>query len=179
MIQAGTYLAKPVAGAFDNNNKNKTLGVGVQFQIKNTTEKVWWVGWLSEKAMERTCQTLALLGFDESKTPKLENGKATFDGSYFDPSAEVEIVIELEKYIAKDGTEKTRPKVQWVNQPGGSKFGKIEPQELTSELTRINFRAEIAAARKNLGLAPKKEVKNYAPGASVEPSFDEGEAIPF
>lgn len=181
MIAEGTYRAKPLGGAFDKNKKTGSLGVGVQFEFTDQAlkgQKIWWVGYLTEKAIEFTMKTLATL--DLSNAPKTDDD-GRFDASQFGyPNKEYELVVTVEEYEGK-----TRNRVKFVNEIGGGmKFGNLDPKSLAFELTSVNFAAEIMAAKMKLGTKPTaqpKQVKNFAPQATQQtpPGFDKNEEIPF
>jgi hypothetical protein len=175
VINPGTYRAKPVGGAFDKNKKGN-LACGIKFDLTDEAVKgqqIWWVGYLTPAAIERTLDVTTLLGLSDA--PKTDDS-GRFDASQFaDQSKEFELVIEHEEYEGK-----TRARVKWVNEIGGGmKFGNLDPKSLAFELNSINFRAEVEAAKKRVGMkpAPKTQLKNHAP--VQEPSFDSNEEIPF
>lgn len=146
-IKAGKYMAKALQGAFGKSKEKNTPQVGVEFAFntpEGTRETIWWVGFFTEKAKEKALETLALIGF---------NGDDRFGADSFDHNAEVEIVIELETYEGK-----SRPRVTWVNEPGGRKFSDLPVTEVKSMLVGagIDLKKEMAAIR------AKKGIKNDA-----------------
>lgn len=200
-IKPGKYKAVPILGKFGESGKNKTPGVGIKFQFESSDgvfEELAWTGWLTEKAMERTFKTLALCGYDESKG-NLPDG--TIPREYFDPKAEVEIDVQEEQYLDKEGTPKTAMKIAWVNKLGGSGFAVSSNEtDVKAMLKSIGgLKAHMAAARADLGLgkpaakpepsksesskpaatkpAPEKTKEESA--TSVEPGIDESEDIPW
>lgn len=125
-IKAGKYLAKAVQGAFGKSKNKGTPQVGIEFTFKTpegTQETLWWIGFLTEKARERAFDTLSLIKF---------NGDPDFGPGSFDPEAEVELVIEMEEHEGK-----SRPKIQWVNEPGGSKFSDLPVTEVKTMITSL------------------------------------------
>jgi hypothetical protein len=193
-IKPGKYIAKPIAGKIGNSAEKGTPGFAVKFEFDRgdgNKEQLAWTGWLTmtegkdgKTPMERTMETLALCGYDETKG-NLPDGSVPQD--YFDSKAEVEIVVEIEKYTAKDGTEKEAPRIKWVNKPGGSGFGLSDTQSVSNTLAGIDIKKEMMVARQKLGLKTTAPVKNYAPqtaaAASVRPgmapTIDASEEIPF
>lgn len=176
MIEPGTYVARILGGAFDKNKKGN-LAIGIQFGLKDRADKIWLVRYMTPDALEFTMKDLATLGFSSSPNTD-ENGRFGAD-QFSDPNKEFELVIDHETYEGK-----TRAKVKFVNEIGGGmKFGNLDPKSLKFELNSINFKAEIEAAKRKLGInsaaAPAKKLENHAPQKKVEPSFDENEEIPF
>jgi hypothetical protein len=123
---------------------SKTKGtpqVGIEFEFYPTEtgepERIWWVGYLTEKAIENTIKTLAICG---------HNGDESFPAGCFS-TEQVEIVIEMETYEGK-----TTPRVRWVNQLGASKFSNIQPDEAKKIATSVNLKAQVMAAKQKLGI---------------------------
>lgn len=138
MVTAGTYLAKAIGGKFGK-AQTGTDGISVKFKLKDTDETIHWVGWLSPKAVERTMETLAMLGFRED----LDCVEGACTQEHF-ADKEVELVIENEP--SQDGT-KTYAKVKWVNELGGNKFSGLA----SSSGMPKDLKAQLAAARARLG----------------------------
>lgn len=142
MIQAGTYTAKAVGGRFGNSGQKGTPGIAITFKIKDSTDVITWVGWLSEKSVERTMDTLAMLGFREDLDVK---------NNEFGPEhladKEVSIVVAMEPGY-KDAT-KSFPKVQWINELGGAKYGGLSS---TGNAVPPGLKGMLAAARARNGL---------------------------
>ena len=187
-VKAGTYKARAVAGKFGNSGTKGTPGVAVQFEFDRgdgKLERIVWNGWLTEKTMERTLESLAIAGYDENKG-NLPDGSIPQD--YFDHKAEVELVLDHEDYVAKDGSNKTALKVKWVNRPGGANFGLTSTESVTNALAGIDIKREMMVARQKLGLKNPSSgaPKNYAPQTAKEaaapaqaPTIDTDEAVPF
>ena len=123
-ITAGTKKAKPIAARFIETDKG-TPGIEVAFEFDN--ERLTWVGWMTEKAQERSVKILVeVLGWNGSEAVDAE-------GVFTDPKAfsfgkDVEVVVELETYEGK-----TYPKIKWVNNlGGGSQFSGAAPTKIKS-----------------------------------------------
>lgn len=151
-ITPGTKIARPYAGRFIKSEKG-TLGLEVAFKFKegDLDETLTWVGWLSEKAMERTMKTLVeVLGFngDDSVDANsvLTNPKA------LNYAQDVSLVIEME---INPNDQKQYPRIKWVNQLGGSGFKGLAPESIKSELGAVGFKAAFMAARGQLGNLPE------------------------
>lgn len=142
-ITAGDKKAKVVAGRFIKSSKG-TMGIEVAFEFEepttNTQERMNWVGWLSEKALENTMDTLVnVLCFNGNDNVN-QAGEFT-DPNVFDFNKEVKLVVEMEEY---DG--KTRAKIKWVNNVGGSGFQGITPEVIRGELAATGFKAAFLSA---------------------------------
>ena len=139
--QGGTYIAKAIGGSFGNSSQKGTPGVAITFQVKDSTDRVTWIGWMSEKTIERTMDTVAMLGFREDLDVK---------DNKFGPEhladKEVEIVVEMEP--SQKDPMKSYPKVAWVNELGGAKFGGLSS---TGNAVPKNLKAMLAAARARTG----------------------------
>ena len=172
-IKPGKYEAVAIAGQFTQSAEKKTPCVAIlfEFDCNGNTEQLWWTGWLSPAAMERTIENLTVIGYDEEKG-HLADGSipaAHFSGN------KVEIVIDEEHYTAKDGSPKTSMKIKYVNKIGGnSPFGVQNPNEIKAMLANVNLKAQIKAARAKLGL--KTENK---PAMPEPPKVDLNENVPF
>lgn len=203
-IKPGQYIAKPIQGQFAKSKEKGTPCIGILFEFERgrdenglpLTEKMWWTGWLTatvgkdgKTPLERSMEVLALCGFDENKG---HDANGTVPKEHFDPKAEVQITIEPEPYVAKDGTAKTTMKIKWVNRVGGGQFGAVDPQEMKNILAGVNLKAEMAAAKAKLGIKTPPAPRNFAPGASnpapaaqqkpsdgEPPAFNADEEIPF
>lgn len=104
---AGRYTARAVAGSGRlGKSKNKgTEFVSVETRFTNEGfdgEGLTWTGWLTEKAGERTIDTLRLMGWD--------GDDLTEQGLTGLGSAEFELVVEGEEYEGK-----TFSKIKFVN----------------------------------------------------------------
>lgn len=154
-IKAGKYLAKPVQGAFGKSKEKGTPQVGIEFEFQTQdggTERMWWIGYLTEKAKDRALETLAMIGF---------NGDENFGEGSFDPESQVELDISLEEYEGK-----MRPRINWVNEPGGKKFSDLPVTEVKSMLIEagIDIKKEMAALRaKKGGAATSPKPSGKAP----------------
>jgi hypothetical protein len=146
--EAGTYIAKPIGGKFGQSEKG-TAGVAIHFEItgdKNKGERITWVGWLSDAARDRTIETLARLGYDESKPESYSSG-IDFGAEYFTTGKDFELVVEMEP--GQKDPEKTYAKVRWVNDLGGSKFTGLKPGGVN---LGFDLKGAMAQARSKLGI---------------------------
>jgi hypothetical protein len=147
-VMPGEKIAKPIGARFIKSEKG-TLGMEVAFRFKNVSpagleseEQMNWVGWMSEKAIENTMDTLAnVLGFNgddtiDPVTKMLTHPKAlAYD-------QEVKLVIENETYEGK-----VYPKIKWVNRIGGSAFASVGVDTIKADLNAIGFKAAFLAAK--------------------------------
>lgn len=206
-VQNGKYRGKVVRGAFGKVGEKETPAVAILFSFNRGNdangqpqmEQMWWKGFLTENAIERTLETLATLGYDENKghLPDM-----TIPLEYFDQNVEVELVINKKPRVDfhtkqpvmdKDGKQIIDTQIDFVNRLGGSVFGGQEPAEIKNMLASLNLKQQMMVARQKLGIKAKpaaaSAVKNHAPGASNPPqqktqdenppSFDSTEEVPF
>lgn len=164
-VTAGTKTARAKAARFIK-AKTGSLGIEIVFEFKEPStegmETLNWVGWLSEKAISNTMDTLVnVLGF---------NGDDSVDanGVLSNPNAldwrkELSIVVELEEYNGK-----SYPKIKWVNNMGGSAYANIAPETIKGAIVASGFKAAFLAA--------KQQSKPAAPTASAPLS---PEQVPF
>lgn len=146
-ITDGEKIGRPTHARFIR-SKSGTMGLEVSFVFKQgaNEERLNWVGWLSEKALENTMKTLVeTLGF---------NGDETTDdqGNLTHPQAlawdhEVKLVIEHETNPAND---KTYPRIKWVNKLGGSAYAACVPQTIKNDLGALGFKAAFLAAKQSV-----------------------------
>jgi hypothetical protein len=142
-VVPGKYVAKAIRGGWGKSKEKQTPCVAVEFEFDGG-ELIWWTGYLTEKTVHRTFETLARLGYKEVDLIPDEKGNPCFTREKHLADKEVEIVIEIEE---NDG--KSYHRVQWINDLGGSsRVGLPVSQVLGS----INLKAELAAARARLGI---------------------------
>ncbi len=173
MLAAGKYTAKAVSGKFGVSQEKKTPCIAVRFEVtldNGKKEYVSWRGWLSPNALERTMQSLAIMGFDENKNPAKDG---SIDQTYFN-GTEVEVSVDVETYQDKNsGEERSRSVVAFVNMLGGGKFG-LADTTVTEVLRGIDLRKEIMVARQKLGIK-----KSASLPRDLTPDFNSHEEIPF
>lgn len=147
-ITDGRKTAKPVAARFMKSPKTGTVGMEIKFEFLESTgayESLNWVGWLTDKAMESTMDTLVnVLGFNG-------NDECDAEGILVDKGAlnwdqEVSIVVELENYNGKQ-----YPKIKWVNKLNQSPFGTCAKDEVKGALDKLGFKAKFLAVKQQSG----------------------------
>lgn len=128
------------------------------FEILFDTDEgsIAWLGYMTEKAYERTLNKLAELQFDETKPPLMDaQGEPYFKASHFGVK-EVELVVEMEPDY-KD-PKKEWPRIKWINLPSGaSKAG------ATVSKLPVDFKAQMAAARARTGVAAPTKSSDEIP----------------
>lgn len=88
-----------------------TPHVAVMFEDEHG-DSLTWYGYLTDKALERTIASLEILGWD----PVAHDGRIdSLNGTGILEGNPADIVVEMESY-----QNELRPKVKWVNRPGGS-----------------------------------------------------------
>lgn len=110
----GKYKARAVRGGMGE-SRNGTPQIGIEFAYEQdgVEQKIWWIGFLTEKALKHTLEKLAVVEF---------TGDDAFPEGAINTTKEVEIVIEEQVYEGK-----TQYKVAWINEVGGGKFAGLQP----------------------------------------------------
>lgn len=153
MINAGKYIARI-----------KDFGVGttkagdpkamVMFTLKDengTSHDMTWNGSLKEgRAREITIDALLICGLKGDDLSRLSMG---VESGILDVNSDVQLDIQHESFEGK-----TSAKIKWVNRPGGAAFrDKLTPDLAVQKMAGLNLKADIAARRKETGLADKKK----------------------
>ncbi len=118
-IGAGTYRAKVVGECVLGESKNKgTPFIEFNLQIQkgdNAGGMVKWTGYFTENTNERTIQSLQTCGWQGDNPGEFADG-----GLHGLDSNDVDIVVEIETYEHREtGEQRSRPRVAWINRPGG------------------------------------------------------------
>lgn len=166
----GQFEARVVDYAVSKTKKGHPMAM-IRFKYETPegaeAEINWYGTFASEKASEITMEALAVCGMNTNNPADLAKGAGS---GILDEQRAVSITLKEETY---DG--KTRVKVAYVNPVGGAGFrDKMEHSEAIQMFNGMNLGGIAAAARKK---HERKEVKNYAPGATAK--FDENEPVPF
>lgn len=104
-IPNGTYRAKALEWVLAEIGEKNTPAVSIEFGFLDPElGKITWDGWLTEKAADRTIESLRYCGWQGEDLSDLHGLDAN----------EVDLVIEAEEYEGR-----TYPKVKWVNRAGG------------------------------------------------------------
>lgn len=181
-ITAGNKTGRAKAARFIK-SKGGTLGFEVSFEFKegNSQERLSWVGWLTEKSLENTMETLVdVLGYNGSEVANAE-GLLT-DPKVLDYARDVQLVIEMEARKDESGNPKLDdagqaildPRIKWVNKVGGSAYVGLAPETAKNELLQIGFKAAFLKAKQS-SAPPPNRIPNMAPGAPKLPD----EKLPF
>ena len=146
MIGEGVFLAvaKDVQWGETKNGKKQ---VAVQFELlsgDDMGQTVTWFGYFTDGTWKRTMESLRYMGW---------RGDDLSDLGPLDQ--QVEIVVELDEYNGK-----IRPKVQWVNRPGGGRV-KLEKPLGDSELKK--FAAQMKQRAKSVPVVAGPTVQTSAP----------------
>lgn len=106
-MQDGIYKGRARTWALAESPEKKTPEVAVEFEFTSPGfegQSSTWHGYLSEKAFDRTIESLRICGW---------TGDDLADLAGLDTN-EVNLVVKNEEYNGK-----TYPKIQFVNRPGG------------------------------------------------------------
>jgi len=119
-INDGTYLARASEWCVRKVGNNGTPAVTVRFRLLELDGQpaVSWDGWLTEKTLERTIESLRHCGWTGTRIDDLQGLDAQ----------DVQLVVENEEYNGN-----WYPKVKWVNGLGGGmrSEGALEGSELS------------------------------------------------
>lgn len=146
MISTGTYRAKAIRPIqWSESPEKHTPGAVVRIKILEGPEgtkdqSIDWVGWLSDKTVERTQESLATMGYDGDDDASVMRN-------------EFEVVIEHETFTRTNGEQDTRPRAAWINKPGGAgRFDAMGPAEIAGAKARL--KAAALAAKNKSGAPP-------------------------
>ena len=129
---------------FVKSPEKETPGVKVICEYLDGPNKgstIEWIGWLSEKTVARTGESLALMGYDGSDPASVTKHK--FQG-----------VTELEDYTNTAGETKQRPRLQWIN--GASRMVPMNGAEIAGAKDRLKS-AIMALKAKAPAASPEDE----------------------
>lgn len=147
-----------------------TPHVAVLFEDVNG-DRITWYGYLTDAAMESTLKALSAIGWDPMK---FDGRIDSLNGTDLLKGVEAEIVVEMEEYQGKP-----RPKVRWVNEPGGGGLGDgMSADEATSFAAQL--RAKVLGASKprpNGAPGPARSAPPKAKAGSVAGDLDDD--LPF
>jgi hypothetical protein len=161
LVPVGTYRAKALQWVLTEIGEKKTPAVAIEFAfVDPELGKITWDGWLSEKALERTVESLRHCGWEGSDVSELHGLDAN----------EVELVIEHEEYEGN-----TYAKVRWVNRGGGLSHktplsghaAKFFASQLKDKIKALDASKGATAPR----TAPKSQsARRSAPTSSADPA---------
>ena len=134
------------------------VGLRVVDDVEENDKVAFWAGWLSDKAIENTIQTLVdCFGFNGDLNG-LHSGAQSFDGMA------CEFTAEFEEYNGK-----TRLKVKWLNAAGRSRSAPaLADDDAKAILAAVGKKAKAIAV----------EAKAAAPKAAEKPAGPEDD-VPF
>jgi hypothetical protein len=154
MIATGTFKMR---GCSDletvKSSKKETEGVRVIVQLEEGPDKgstIEWIGWLGPNSIERTSESLRIMGFDGEDKGSVK--KNVFSG-----------VLEKESYdrTTDSGETVTNEKVvlRWVNDPNaaGGRFLQTSPAESAGIMQRLKAAALAAKNHAKAAVAPEDE----------------------
>jgi hypothetical protein len=166
MLNPGKYTATPIAqGVKDKDGAPSSIVV--TFQIEGTNEKVDWFGFLNESKRPDAKKHPYQITFDTLV------GVLGFKGQDIDELAEdrpfalsknpVELVLEDNEYIGRDGKARKNVRVKYVNRLNDS----LSSAEMKT-MPGFSFKAQIMAAKQELGV--KSDAK---PAKAFDTSADD------
>jgi hypothetical protein len=151
-IEAGTYKARATKVLLSQVGANKTPAIQVEFRLENGNT-IRWDGWLTtDKAQERTIESLEYCGWTGDDLSVFARDNAPLQGL---DANDVELVIEMEP--SQDDATKLYPRVKWVNRIGGRGLNVENVMPATEA---------VAFAQKMKGLVLKTRAKQPAAAAN-------------
>lgn len=162
--QAGRYegvVEQPQSWLAKSKDKG-TPSIRLPIRVINDPEEegalIYWDGWLTDNAFERTIETLvAAFGFDGDLNG-LEAGSQTLAGM------PCQIEVEMEEYNGK-----SRAKVKWLNPPG---------YEYVAPVLPVEDKQAILATFNKRAMQTAKAMKKETPKAAT-PAAASDDDIPF
>jgi hypothetical protein len=150
-----------------------TKYVGVSFEVLDEDapdDEVPWKGWLTDKTLERTVESLRTMGWKGEDLTEIADGAGGLDAN------EVSLVVQDEEYNGK-----WYPRVQWVNASRGATIqGQLKGDAVKSFAAQMRekIRAIGAASGAKPG-APQAQRQPQKPKVAppTDPAFEED--IPF
>lgn len=144
-------------------SKTGTPHIAVLFE-DDAGDRITWYGYLTDKAIERTVESLQVLGWN----PAASGGDIeTLNGTDLLVGNQAEIVVEMEEYEGKPS-----PKVRWVNRPGGG-LQKMDGAEAATFASSL--RQKIMSAAKPMPSVKPGPARPVAPVGAGAPEDD----LPF
>lgn len=176
------YLAVAVAATLDRSPEKNTKFVAVDFEVvedaQYTGERPYaWKGFFTERSSDRTVESLQHMGYQGDNLEDF----ASLDGARCRellPNV-VEIEVEPETFVDKEGIERTVVRVAWVNRAGGGRFKAANPLE-GGELKAFaaEMRSKFRNARGPKQPPPPPRSTNGG-GRSAHPNAPGNDDVPF
>lgn len=156
-LEKGYYAARatstPILFGLSKNNNTE---VAIEFSVIDgdyAGEVITWIGHFTDKTAARTIESLQIAGWQGDDLSELADVPANQV-----LAAEVSLTVEGEEYEGQ-----WKPKVQWVNRPGGGKFSfknAISGNDLKA--FGAQYRSTVQSVRA-AGGAPRKAAGGSAP----------------
>lgn len=161
MLQSGNYKVQSITDCFiGESSEKKTPFFCLNFKLENG-ETIPWQVYLSaefksdahRKMAIQNMETLAKLGFKGNHISDLAEGSVS---DLFDQiEDEIFVVIEMESYETKDGQQKERPRVKFVNVGAGG-FTKMDKKQAAVVLKSMSYDAFLTTAKTGIKPNVKK-----------------------
>lgn len=176
-MENGIYRARAKSWALAE-AKTGSVQVAVLFELLTegmVGQTITWYGFWTDKTWERTVESLKYCGWEGDDPSDLQG---------LDKN-EVDLVVENESYEDEQGITRTRPRVRWVNRPGGlaiaAPLAPDKAKAFAAEF-RDRIRALNAQDRKFASSKPSKpskpQSKPSGPIGPEPPPFGDAD-IPF
>lgn len=157
-MQSGNHLnVKLIDAGLGQSPEKETPFIKLVFKNQEN-ENITHYLWLTQKTKEKSIDDLTKLGFLGNKISDIANDKLDFDDIFGEPMDRVDLVIESESYRTKDGEEKTRQKVKWLNIGSGG-MAEFNHEQAQKVFDGEIFDGLLREKKRILGEVKKKEPK--------------------
>jgi hypothetical protein len=151
-LENGTYPARPTGRVEVGEHANGCLICAMEFAMEGgaTISNTFWITSKDGAVNTRNVETLKkLFGWDGTDPFWLaDHGNEMTE-------TDVELVIENETFVGKDGKDHTNSKVKWVNAPGGGMAPQVANNDRKSLLAKYGAKLR-AVSGGTPSAAPKK-----------------------
>jgi hypothetical protein len=117
-IKNGRYKARAIGEVvLGTSSKQGTPFIELYFEMlegESKGHKARWTGYFGPNSSERTIESLQTCGWAGDELGEFSDGQL-----HGLDTNEVEAVVENETYTDASGTERTSPRIQWINRLGG------------------------------------------------------------
>jgi len=157
MVEPGKYTAKVADWGFANKpDKDGNPIIEVHFDVEGQGS-VRWSGFMNEKNINRTLESLLYMGFTSPDLSVLADG---IPGGALnrETPVNIEVAFQQKKVDGKYVNDTKYTQVKWINKAGGVKA--LDPQAKAEVKTKLlNLNGLLAQKRQEFGVTTKKQVE--------------------
>jgi ERCC4-type nuclease len=178
MITAGTYKAKLVGAYVGESKEKKTPYYGLEFELLDGQESIDYTAYLTDATKERAIKTLVDLGFKLNHIHDIADTSIAMT-DMFDTKEDINLVIEMESYQDKDGNDKEKARVKFVNVGYKNTVTKFNKTQAVRTFKTMSLDGDLARIRRGEYKAPEANKKDTTAKAETENTDYASENIPF